>query len=71
MSWPEEAADVFYLIGLCFMRLKIYQSALDAFNSAVKISPEFPKVGKVVLFVIDLFLLLLMLLLLGHFKPIL
>lgn len=64
MSWPEEAADVFYLIGLCFMRLKIYQSALDAFNSAVKISPEFPKVGRVVLIVIDLFVLLWKLLLL-------
>ena len=61
MSWPEEAADIFYLIGLCFMRLKIYQSALDAFNSAVKINPEFPKVAKVVLHVIDLFLLLLLL----------
>ncbi|KAL0968964.1 hypothetical protein UPYG_G00220560 [Umbra pygmaea] len=41
LSSVPEAAEVFYLTGLCYMALTCLLQALEAFNSAVKINPEF------------------------------
>ena len=42
-SWPFEASDVFYLVGLCFIEMQQFNSALDALNNALKINSEFPE----------------------------
>ena len=45
MHWPKDAADVFFYIGMCFVELKEYQSALDSLNSSLKINSEFAEVS--------------------------
>ncbi|XP_013415730.1 uncharacterized protein LOC106177489 [Lingula anatina] len=36
-SWPHEAAEVHYLIGMCNMELRGYLEAHEAFNNAIKV----------------------------------
>jgi len=43
IAWPVEASETFFLIAMCFVELKTYQSALDAFNSAVRINSDYPQ----------------------------
>uniref|UniRef100_A0A4W5M2Y3 Tetratricopeptide repeat domain 6 n=1 Tax=Hucho hucho TaxID=62062 RepID=A0A4W5M2Y3_9TELE len=37
----SEAAEVFYLTGLCYMALALLLQAFDAFSNAVKINPDY------------------------------
>eukprot|EP00063_Salmo_salar_P075225 XP_014050060.1 PREDICTED: tetratricopeptide repeat protein 6 isoform X1 [Salmo salar] len=37
----SEAAEVFYLTGLCYMALDLLLQAFDAFSNAVKINPDY------------------------------
>nr|XP_006822233.1 PREDICTED: tetratricopeptide repeat protein 6-like [Saccoglossus kowalevskii] len=39
--WPKEAAEVQFLIGMCQMELVNYVKAFEAFNSAIRINPEY------------------------------
>ncbi|XP_030643573.1 uncharacterized protein ttc6 [Chanos chanos] len=36
-----EAAEVFYLMGMCYMAQGLLQQAVDAFNNAVKVNPSY------------------------------
>ncbi|XP_031569552.1 uncharacterized protein LOC116304042 [Actinia tenebrosa] len=38
---PLEAAPVFFLIGMCHVELSDSSSALDAFNDAIRVNPEY------------------------------
>ncbi|XP_077983613.1 uncharacterized protein LOC144438458 [Glandiceps talaboti] len=39
--WPKEAAEVHFLIGMCQTDLGNYLKAFEAFNSAIKIAPDY------------------------------
>eukprot|EP00795_Rhopilema_esculentum_P011483 gene11483-21699_t len=40
-EWPFPAAEVYFLIGMAYTDLVDHNSALDAFNNALKINPEY------------------------------
>ena len=41
---PQAAALVYFLIGMCHSELGKPASALEAFNSAIKVNPEYAEV---------------------------
>lgn len=43
--WPQEAAEVFYLIGSCQMEMRDYLSAQDGFNSAIQVDRKLAEVS--------------------------
>ena len=43
-EWPFPAAEVYFLIGMAYTDLVDHNSALDAFNNALKINPEYSEV---------------------------
>ncbi|XP_071495128.1 uncharacterized protein [Diadema antillarum] len=42
-TWPMEAAEVYYLIGMCHMEIPNILKAYEAFNSAIKINQDYPE----------------------------
>ncbi|XP_038063059.1 uncharacterized protein LOC119733763 isoform X2 [Patiria miniata] len=42
-TWPMEAAEVNYLIGMCHTEIPNYLKAFEAFNNAIKINSEYPE----------------------------
>ncbi|XP_064609394.1 LOW QUALITY PROTEIN: uncharacterized protein LOC135473473 [Liolophura sinensis] len=40
-SWPIAAAETYYLIGMCHTELRMYNSALEAFNNAIRIDNHY------------------------------
>lgn len=44
-SWPQAAAEAYYLIGMCQTELRKYTAALDAFNSAIRIDSHYAEVS--------------------------
>ncbi|KAL3878456.1 hypothetical protein ACJMK2_030805 [Sinanodonta woodiana] len=40
-SWPIEAADSHYLIGICHQELGSHVDALEAFSNAIKLNPNY------------------------------
>ena len=44
---PAEAAEMYYLIGLCLIECKQYSEACDAFNNTLKIESKHAEVRSV------------------------
>ncbi|XP_071844864.1 uncharacterized protein [Apostichopus japonicus] len=42
-SWPAEAAEVYYLIGMCHTEIPNHLKAFEAFNCAIRINNEYPE----------------------------
>lgn len=42
---PIEAAAVYFMIGNCFTELHNPTAALDAFNHAIKVNPDYAEVS--------------------------
>ncbi|XP_022099054.1 uncharacterized protein LOC110983798 isoform X2 [Acanthaster planci] len=42
-TWPMEAAEVNYLIGMCQTEIPNYLKAFEAFNNAIKINGDYPE----------------------------
>ncbi|XP_071786267.1 uncharacterized protein [Asterias amurensis] len=42
-TWPMEAAEVNYLIGMCHTEIPNYLKAYEAFNNAIKINTDYPQ----------------------------
>ncbi len=43
---PLEAAVVYFMIGTCCTELNNLTGALDAFNNAIKVDPDYAEVGE-------------------------
>ena len=43
-EWPKEAAEVYYLIGMCHMEIPNHLKAYEAFNDAIRINADYPEV---------------------------
>ena len=41
---PLEAAAVYFMIGTCYTELNNLNGALDAFNNAIKVNPDYAEV---------------------------
>ena len=39
-QWPKDAAEMFFLIGLCHMETKYYTAAHEAFNNAIRVDSK-------------------------------
>ncbi|XP_072039506.1 uncharacterized protein [Amphiura filiformis] len=42
-EWPKEAAEVYYLIGMCHMEIPNHLKAYEAFNDAIRINAHYPE----------------------------
>ncbi len=45
-NWPPEAAEMYYLIGMCHMEKKDYVGAHDAFNNSIRVDSKYAEVCK-------------------------
>ena len=41
--YPPEAAEMYYLIGMCQIEERDYLNAHDAFNNAIKVKAKYPE----------------------------
>ena len=46
MEMPVEAASVHFLIGMCHSELGRPLGALEAFNNAIRVNPDYAEVSK-------------------------
>lgn len=46
MEMPMEAASVHFLIGMCHSELGRPLGALEAFNNAIRVNPDYAEVSK-------------------------
>ena len=46
MEMPIEAASVHFLIGMCHSELGRPLGALEAFNNAIRVNPDYAEVNK-------------------------
>lgn len=44
-EWPLGSADVYFQIGIAYTELVNHSCALEAFNNAIKINPEYAEVS--------------------------
>ena len=43
-EWPIGSADVYFQIGIAYTEMVDHSSALEAFNNAIRINPEYAEV---------------------------
>ena len=49
IQMPLEAAVVYFMIGTCCTELNNHNGALDAFNNAIKVNPDYAEVSQCLL----------------------